>query len=410
MKTIHLLIITCFCLLPVSSMQAQEEPPTYEEKEFELHRYTTQSVHTDSLLMTLDSLFGRRLHFQDRTVNNLSQLDDAIVIYESADRLERILHAIAQLDTDPEEGGQGEEQETELSVAAEAMIVESYLPQHFQAQELYRLAQQLYGRQVLVDGSWHPNLQLTSNRSLIVYEEMAAAKDLLQKIAEIDAGQAPMDATQLVVREYLPRHISPSGLMQGLSSFRAQVQDFRGGNMAYADNISQVRERGILVIRDHPQRAEEILQVLHSLDQPAPQMMLTCQVLRGVHQEPAFRAPTEIEKELRKVLPYDYYQVAGSGMLRAGMTAETKLELRMDADVGLQGRFELEMEVGSFDPESKAIKLDRCELSMFALDWSEPKRLFRTSATVFRGEYAVLGVTGAEPLFLVVQVLPVQEN
>jgi hypothetical protein len=138
--------------------------------------------------------------------------------------------------------------------------------------------------------------------------------------------------------------------------------------------------------------------------------MLTCQVLRGVNQEPAFRARTEIEKELRKVLPYDYYQVAGSGILRAGMASGTNLSLRMDADVGPEGRFELKMEIGSFDPESHAIKLDRCELSMFAMEHGDSKRLFSTSATVFRGEYAVLGVTGAEPLFLVVQVMPIQGN
>ncbi|MHC4823264.1 MAG: hypothetical protein ACYTEP_04515 [Planctomycetota bacterium] len=391
-------------------MQAQEDITPQQEAEFKLHRYSTSWVDAESLLITLDSLFGRELHFADRHVSNLSKLDDSIVIYESVDRMERIMLAISQLDSEPYGEEVDDESEVEVSYPSDAMAVESYLPKNLQAQELYRLAEQLYGRKVQVDGSWHPNLQLTSNRGLIVYEELGAAKELLQKISEIDAGQTLTEGTSLVVREYMPRHVSANGLLQGLAPFRAQVADSRGGNVNYSDNISQVRERGLLIIRDFPERAEEILKVLGNLDRPSPQMMLTCQVLRGVHVEPDSRAPIEVENELRKVLPYDFYQVAGAGMLRAGMASDTKLKLRMDADIGPQGRFELGMEVGSFDPESNAIKLDRCELSMFAMEHDDPKRLFSTSATVFRGEYAVLGVTGAEPLFLVVQVVPIQEG
>jgi|FLOH01.1.fsa_nt_gi hypothetical protein len=69
--------------------------------------------------------------------------------------------------------------------------------------------------------------------------------------------------------------------------------------------------------------------------------------------------------------------------------------------------FNFKMRGGAFDPETGALDMESCELKMFHPN-SGNHDLFRTATTIYSGGYAVLGVTGAEPLFLVVQLHPVQ--
>ncbi len=407
MKTILLLLCTGLALAPLAPAAAQRQaPPILDETDFTLNRYEPEWVESTSLLSTVSSLYGRSLRFDDRQVQNLTQLDDSLVIYETPERLERIMAAIAQLDFDP--SAQGEDPSEVRGVDPAALVLDSFRPKNFQAHEFYSLAEELYGRRLLVNDSWHSNLRFTSNQGLVIYEEKSKLPGLLANLAELDASQAPEEEESVLVSlEYHPRHLSPGGMMEGLRSFQASVIERRANMSAQVTNITMASERGIILIRDYPDRAEEIIAAMKRLDQPAPQVMVSCQVIKGVDEVVGRPASRALQQQLTPLLPFQAYQVEAIGMLRASAVSGTQMQLDMDADSGTGLEFKLHLRVGAFDGESGSLSLDSCQLAMF-----DPERgnrdLFSTSTTVFRGEMAVLGVTGAEPLFLVVQVHPVK--
>ena len=116
-----------------------------------------------------------------------------------------------------------------------------------------------------------------------------------------------------------------------------------------------------------------------------------------------------MEQQLKQILPHKYYTVSGSGMLRTGVAAGTKLELFMDQHgTGSQWQYQLAMKIGSHDSEQGSLSLNECQLSLEPIVGNASRALFRTSTTIYKGEYAVLGVTGAAPLFLVVQLMPIE--
>ena len=199
--------------------------------------------------------------------------------------------------------------------------------------------------------------------------------------------------------------------MDGIQSFRSIVMESNQGSMTSIPNVSLMGERGLIVIRDYPERAQQIVDTLERIDQPIPQTMLVCQVIRGSNREPEDgdqMASEEVASQLTQILPHKYYTVSGAGMLRANVTAGAKLELFMDYTNSSAWQYHLRMRVGSYDAKQGALNLEDCELSNNHLMDGTRRPLFLTSTTIYSGEYAVIGVTGAEPLFLVVQLLPIQ--
>ena len=404
MKTIHFLMASCLFFAPLATtVSAQDDSPYSLEADFSLKRYSPQYVGAVSLYSTLDSMYGREIIFEDRMVMNLTVLDDSVVIYETTERLKRILEAIDHLDVDGYKDLE-EENESSDSYRATELILESYLPNNFKVEELYDLATDLYGRQLYVDGSWYRNLRAT-NAAVLVYEEASAAKRILEQLAYLDSSQAPKGETELTLFEYKPRHVSASGLLDGVRPFIANVGDSRGNNRSTALNISLMHERGLIIVRDVPNRAKEIMETLKRLDQPAPQVMVVCQILRGVNHDTDQPAADDLQKELRQLLPHENYEVVANGMLRGSTIMGTALELKMMTAVDDQ--YNLRMRGGAYDQETGALNVDDCSLMLFDPN-SGNHELFHTSTTIHSGEYAVLGVTGAEPLFLVVQLHPVK--
>jgi len=403
MRTTHLLLATCLFFAPLaSSAHAQRVTPVDNEAEFTLVRYVPDYVHADSLYETLDSMYGRKLQFEDRSVNNLAILEDSVVIYETEERSKRILNAIEQLDVT----AQHEEEEDTNTLLAKDVVLKNYLPKYLDNEDLYEIAVDLYGDRINIGGDWYSNLRLT-NTGILVYDEASAANKLLAQLVYLDESQAPPTSSAYAVLEYQPRHVSASGLMEGIRPFMAGISSTPGGRQSNSMNVSLMSERGTIIIRDLPQRAEEILATLKRLDQPAPQIMVVCQVIRGVNIKTENPVADDLQKQLRQLLAHESYAVVANGMLRGSTTSNTTMELKMTASGESGVEFNFKMRVGAFDPETGALDMESCELNMFDPS-SGNHDLFRTATTVYSGEYAVLGVTGAEPLFLVVQLHAVQ--
>ena len=406
MKTTTLLLAAGLFLIPAAAASAQAAQPVryMDDTMLELRRYEPRYVDAASLYQTLQQIYGRDLVFEDRQVDNLAILDASLVIYEEPGRLAKILKAIQELDTSMEEQAESED-EGVLVLSSSEVDLESYMPRYMQAAELFSLASELYGRQFMVEDNWQDNLRL-SQRAILVYEERAAAEAMLRKLASLDESQAPQPGAALEVHEYQPRHFSPDGLMQGLQPFRAMVNDHQNGSYSQATNITLMPERGTILVRDYSERAAQILSALERLDQPAPQVMVVCQVLRGLDHAADRPADEALQAQLRQLLPHKSYAVEATGMLRGSAVAGNGMELEMESFSMAGTQFQLKMLVGSFDAKSGALGLQTCQFSTTGPQTGR-RNLFGTSTTVYRGEQAVLGVAGAEPLFLVVQIHPV---
>ena len=400
-------LLVCFLLLtPAADLRAQslQEVDYLDDAELELRRYSPDYVNTGALYETLQAMYGRDLVFRDRRVDNLFTIDDSLVIYETAGRMERILRAIEQLDLIAEDEYSAPD-ESAGAYTLEEMSLQSYMPRYMQASELYQLADDLYGDQHLVGDAYQDNLRLLQ-RSILVYDRAQAAQELLEKLADLDRSQAPEPDAQLEVHEYQPRHLSSDGLMQGLQPFRAAVNDYQNGQYSQTTNLTLMQERGTILVRDYAERASQILAALARLDRPAPQVMVTCQVLRGIDHAAERPASAELQRQLSQLLPHEAYEVEATGMLRGSAVSGNGMELEMESFSAAATQFQLKMLVGSFDEESGALGLETCQFSMQGPQTGR-RNLFATSTTVYRGEQAVLGVAGAEPLFLVVQIHPV---
>lgn len=412
MKLNQLLLVAFLVLATAAPSLAQEDNGFSKETDFTLHRYTPEWVDAHSLANAIETLYGRDLEFEDRSVPNLTLLEDFLIIYETDSRLQRILHAISTLDESAEEEWMDEENQANR-IDPNNMVIKSFQPTNLDYVEFYTLASELYERSILVGDDWHSNLRYAQNRGITIYEEAGEIDELLTRLTLLDESQEMEPNQPLVVVEYQPRFVSPKGLMDGIQSFEAMVMDTSHSDRVSVRNISLMRERGLFVIRDIPQRAQQIIATLERLDQPEPQTMMICQVIRGSNQQPKegeTRASDEVAAQLKQILPHQYYTVSGTGMLRAGVSSKTTLELFMDQANHANEQYRLEMNIGSYDPEGGSMNLDTCELSTKHRSNQTSHTLFQTSTTIYNGEYAVLGVTGAEPLFLVVQLLPIAKR
>lgn len=406
MRATQLLLATCLFFAPLAmtsaSASAQEDTPSNIESDYSLRRIQPQNVWANELFITLESMYGRELEFEDRIVSNLALLEESIVIYETPSRLQRILNAIEQLDIDLE-GEDSGESDDEQSIDPFDVVLESYMPKYLATMELYEIASELYGKSIFVNDNWHDTLLFT-NQGLLIFDKKGPALDLLERLKELDESQAPNTTAKLVATHYQPRHLSAYSLMQGLAPFQSSISD--NFSRTPTTNISVLDERGVLVIRDYKDRVAEILTTLEALDKPAPQVMVVCQILHGVHGDATKPASEDLQEQLRGLLPYQSYHIESNGMLRSSAVAGTSMEIKMDSG---KSEYRLKMRVGAYDAKTGALDLSQCELSLFDPQMGT-QHLFNTSATIFKGEYAVLGVTGAEPLFLVVQLHPVQSN
>lgn len=390
---------------------AQEEAQVLNESDFELTRYQPQHVDANALLRTIHSIYGRRLDFADRKVDNLTILNDDLVIYETAERTKLIYLAIEQLDRGVEVPPQEDEPQPSKEVTQDDMEFSSYSPKYFEVNDFYNLAADLYGRQILVGDSWHENFRMMiNNNKIVIYEEKAELPLLIHRLRALDNSQAPEEnaGSVLTTAEYTPRHVSAKGLMRGIQSFQTSVPQGRSGRSRNA-NITLAEESGMIVIRDYPSEVEEILAALKRLDQPVPQVMLTCFVVHGVNQgESVHGKPAEqkLQDQLKQVLPFDFFELNALGLMRAAALAGTKLSLEMDNAAKLESTYNLRMEIGAYDAKTGALSLEECTFSATTPE-TGGRGLFTTSTTIYKGEYAVLGVTGTDPIFLVLQVHPI---
>ncbi|MFT4711493.1 MAG: hypothetical protein ACI8Q9_002636 [Planctomycetota bacterium] len=334
---------------------------------------------------------------------------------------------------------------TTPGATAELPQVHFYSAKHVNTFELAEVAENLFGRVVnkyddlgRVSGGTN-NVQLLGIDRLVIFDTDERAQAILDLCRLIDVIEDDLAEFEQQVDmhpvlksvEYAPRYLSSNDLMDALRPFHRPIQAvshnpgavtsmFSGGM-----NIDVLGDSGSLMIRDTEEAIAEITDLLKTLDQPSPQVQLVCYVLRGSKGEEADGdserrsnggvksqttvngaddwgrvspgIPSQITDNLKRLVPYSSFELASMGVLRMSTSASSlSNSLRMPGNGEV---FEMSLRVSAFDEKEGVLSFND-----FDMNKQEPMgqtNLFSTATSVQAGEYAVMGASGADPVFVV---------
>jgi hypothetical protein len=107
--------------------------------------------------------------------------------------------------------------------------------------------------------------------------------------------------------------------------------------------------------------------------------------------------PSQITDNLKRLVPYSSFELASMGVLRMSTSASSlSNSLRMPGNGEV---FEMSLRVSAFDEKEGVLSFND-----FDMNKQEPMgqtNLFSTATSVQAGEYAVMGASGADPVFVV---------
>ncbi|MFT7668001.1 MAG: hypothetical protein ACI8X5_000687 [Planctomycetota bacterium] len=309
---------------------------------------------------------------------------------------------------------QGTEQSDDL-------VVEFYSPKTASVDVLFRAAQRVISG-VAADGQFtgSPTLQ-TYGELILLQSRMADLSRVVAILKRLDenyqkAGKAkPMG---MVDWQYRPHHVSIDSVKSGLRHL--DITNIRTNKAAFQDagsglhglEISYIMETGLVLMRGHTAEIDLAKAILKTMDVQQPKLMLTCYFVQGTSGESSASLPKELVEGLSALVPSEGFEMLSMGLLPSDASRAVQFSVDLDRN---QGSFELELDPGSFDPESGELSFKSIDFEMQLMTQSPQqkkvgslgsaaRRSFRTSAIVKPEQYTVLGAVGANPVFVVVKL------
>jgi len=299
----------------------------------------------------------------------------------------------------------------------EEVIISTYEPRHVDVHSLYELTSNLLERNIRVEDRYVTNLNLIYDR-ILIYDTKDASARILAMMAQIDKGfegteaaremeqeQHTAQLTEFPVQEYRVRSLSLDAAFELLNPFYRDIEavDSAGNHLSFI-NLSRVVDN-VLLIRDTAENTASMLSLLEKFDRPSPQVQISVWVLRGGADPDSSPVPADLTKSLQQLIPEMPFHMDARGMLRSAIGPDLHLRLSLN---GLSGEdFALSLSTGPYDTESGSLALSECMLMRTTAD-GEMEQLFQTTTSVRAGEYAVIGVTGAEPVLLALRLQVLQ--
>ncbi len=305
-----------------------------------------------------------------------------------------------------------QELETPQYTAGEIHI-ETYVPTTVDADALYETTNNLFGRWLSVDGREVRNLNLLYDRLLIydTAEQAARIRSLLETLessfmeqeAAIEEEESSLPTLlDFNYRSYRLGSLSLDSALSLLAPYQRAVQvTDELSNWLSFDNISPV-DGSLLLLRDRDENLDAMEALLRSVDRPSPQVHIQAWILSGSLGDEGAAAPAEMAADLARLVPGTDFRTDAHGLLRTAVGDPRNLELSLRGVMGTN--FSLEIFTGPYDHASQTLTLDSCAL---LLQFGEDlQQLFRTNTTVSAGQYAVIGISGSDPLLLALRIQP----
>jgi hypothetical protein len=255
------------------------------------------------------------------------------------------------------------------------------------------------------------NLLLIRDSSESAREIIVTARKLEDLLDPQEPVSDPAPRSPIVQFEYRPRSLSTEVALRALAPYQRTIQlpptadSF--GAWRKADSIHALPERNLIVIRELADQLSEIRAYLARIDVPAPQVNLTCWIVRGKPTGESSKAlPQELVANLAKLVPSPAFELSASSMVR-GSTIEP---LTMESTVtDRSGSYKLRLLPSAYDEQTSELSFSSIafEYSVVGTVSNPPSTSsFQGAATLRPGEYTVLGSVGEAPLMVVLRIQP----
>ncbi len=347
-----------------------------------------------SLQRMVSELHGRTLAFEDgRTVKNVMVGNGALILHDRPERIREMLATIEQIDVAHE------------PVATDYQI-EVYSPKHTDVGALCALAQRVLARRVPARLGGDTESIVLVDGQLVVRELEPHIGGVVEKLRALDEALAQgADSDPVLAIEYTPRALSPQSAIQAL---QPMLTGPMGQRQVQVRNLGQ---GGPLILQGRSKQIENAKELLEQLDRPAPQVMVSGYVLTGTNDDDAkgSNANSELTDVLQELLPYESYKIQAASVVRVAARPNSQFQLDLAGPkTGMaQARYSLQGTIAAYDSDAESLTFS--SLAAMRTHQAIPGRsMFRTAATIYAGEYAVLGVAGGEPLFVVLRLKPVK--
>ena len=296
---------------------------------------------------------------------------------------------------------------------ASEVALHHYRPHHADARELFSTARQLFLREIAVrsEGQVRPVANMfTLDDAIVVYDTPSYAARVLEQLRELEG--VATDQPAYTITEVAPKHIALETALHALRPFERTIEVMNGGRREKTRNMTVIEERSLILLRDTAQNTADMLRTLGSIDQPAPQAMLTYYLLRPTSSE-SVGLPKDLVANLQALTGTEGFTAVAHGMVRTSVLSRQAISLTSEDGTN---RYSLELRPTAYDRQSGAVNFDRISFSMGSM-WTgvqspagEPapmREMLRTSTSVRGGEWTVLGSSGSSP-YVVLRVAPVE--
>ena len=275
------------------------------------------------------------------------------------------------------------------------VVLKHFTPQFAPAEHLHDLAQQIAGSERTIHEVQGTEYHHVSNLfafgdSVMLYDTPEAVASLSAMLTKLDLAYRASNHEDAVVSVPI-RHLSQDRLSELIPTF-------------FDGQYTYIAERSTVLLNGWVEDTTRVKTIIEDLDQPAPQVLLSCYLVRGTNDVGADdkRIPLELAKHLSPLLSYNSLQLYSRAVLRtAAHPATGHIELWMEPEAAERSGV-LQLSPGSFDAESGTLTLDRCTFG-FAYEGDDPSIVFTTSTSIRSGEFTVLGATGMAPMFVVLR-------
>ena len=320
--------------------------------------------------------------------------------------------------------------ELRAPVEGDRVMVQSFAPTVFNAEDPRLAANQLFGETITITEAQVGGRTERSGFAtvphfvvlgslLIVRDTPDATPVILKTLRDLEAAEAKrqkevqdtMDAAErrnqdepaaaIASLELRPRHVSFQTLFTALQPFQRD-----------AGSLIGVERSNLIVVRDTPKRLAELKEFVARIDRPRPQVaihVMLVQTLRNTDTNDS-KLPPDLVHSLQAMLPGQYFDEVAVGMLRCSMQSDQECTLDMNFAQG--GSWNLSFVPEAYDPDSGQISLTRCRFHLEGprRGGQDPRvQQFETNLTVTAGEHVALGAVGEEPIFVVLRAEPLKQ-
>jgi hypothetical protein len=297
------------------------------------------------------------------------------------------------------------------------LTISTYEPRNVDVDSIYNLVSNLMVRNLLVEDRYVSNLNYVYDR-ILIYDTPDYTKRILAMMKQIDdsfqgtdtareleQSQTTPKLADFPVQEYRVRSLNIAAAFELLNPYYRSVSATdSAGNYVDFTNLSRVIDN-VLLIRDTAENTAAMLKLLEKFDRPAQQVQISVWVLRGESFDGSTAPPAELSKSLQQLIPEVSFSLDARGMLRTSIGPDLDLRLALSGATG--DEFDLSLQTGPYDEQSGSLSLSQCTL-IRTDSLGNTSQLFQTTTAVRAGEYAVIGVTGSEPVLLALRLQVLQ--